>query len=67
MPELVLHYAGSMDKNKAQQIVNSLGLKLYLRDGHLYQHPPGEEIMPQGVESHVGSHGGTRATEEPVS
>jgi hypothetical protein len=45
-----------MDKNKAQEIVNGLGLRLYHRDGHLYQHPPGEEIVPQ-TKTETGSHG----------
>jgi hypothetical protein len=45
-----------MDKNKAQEIVNGLGLRLYLRDGRLHQHPPGEEIVPQ-TKTETASHG----------
>jgi hypothetical protein len=45
-----------MDKDEAQKVVNGLGLRLYLRDDHLYQHPPGEEITPQ-TKTETASHG----------
>ncbi len=31
---------------KAKELAYSLGMRLYIRDGVIYQHPPGKEIIP---------------------
>lgn len=33
-------------EEKAKELVYSLGIALYIRDGRLFQHPPGERIDP---------------------
>jgi hypothetical protein len=46
-----------VSREKAQDVVNSLGMALYHRaDGRLYQHPPGERFEPPVIKQ-LSAHG----------
>lgn len=51
----------SVCREKALNLVRALGIPLYLRDGHLYQHPPGERLEPPV--SVAASHGNGTPTD----
>ena len=56
-----------MERDKAVKIVRMLGIPMYLRDGHLYQHPPGERINPPAEPSSPHGRGSESANPDAVS
>ncbi len=53
-------------RGKAKELAYALGMRFYIRGDKLYQHPPGEEIIPRGNHNPV-PHGPDDTIDKPKS